>query len=276
MTAGRLITHAPRFIAVVLLGVMVTATADAGPFDRDQALATSQAALGRAVGDHLLVRSDGREVRLHDRLGRPLVVSLVFTSCAHICPATTQNLKRAVVKARQALGDESFRVLTIGFDSHRDTPAMMAGFAHRQRADDVTDWEFLAADAAVIEALTAELGFVYQRAGGGFDHLIQTTVLDGDGMVYRQIYGIDFKTPHLIEPLKELVFDTPSGQSLFTELGNRIRLFCTVYDPATDSYRFRYDIFVGLAIGLLLGIAALLVLVREWRRTRSAAHGAGT
>ena len=79
---------------------------------------------------------------------------------------------------------------------------------------------------------------------------------------------MNFDTPLLVEPLKELVFGTPRTASFLESLGNRIKLFCTVYDPATDRYRFDYSIFLGGIIGLTsLGLVAFLV-VREWKRKR--------
>jgi len=238
-------------------------------------LAISQAALRRPMGDYGFTSARGGSRRLADYRGKPLVVSLVFTSCAHICPATTQQLRRGVELARQALGSDSFNVVTIGFDTARDTAQMMAEFARRQRID-LPGWEFLATDTATIERLTADLGFIYYPAGGGFDHLIQSTVIDAEGVVYRQVYGIDFKLPHLVEPLKELVFGTAPDQSVYEELSSRIRLFCTVYDPASGRYRFSYAIFVGLVVGVLMGVAAIWALIGEWRsyrRSRGALAG---
>jgi protein SCO1/2 len=239
--------------------------ADGASFDRNLAVGISQGVLGSPVGNHTLIRPDGTRRRLADYRGKPLVVSLIFTSCAHICPATTQHLKRGVREARQALGEDSFRVITVGFDSARDTHQQMADFARRQGVQE-RGWDFLASDEFTIKQLASDLGFIYYPAGGGFDHLLQTTVIDAEGVIYRQVYGIDFKIPHLVEPLKELVFDSRPEQSLYQSLSNRIRLFCTVYDPASDSYKFSYAIFIGLIIGLAMGAAALMVVTREWQR----------
>lgn len=257
----------PRRAASLSLAAALLLAAAAGAFDRDLALAESQAAIGRTLGEAVLTDSSGQTRRLSDYRGQPLVVSLIFTSCAHICPATTQQLRRGVRVARQALGEDSFRVVTIGFDTRRDTPAMMADYARRQGVRE-PGWDFLSADEVTIERLSAELGFQFSPAGGGFDHLIQSTIVDGRGRVYRQVYGIDFRIPHFVEPLKELVFALEPSQSLLAELTNRIRLFCTVYDPASDSYRFNYAMFVGLAVGLAMGLLALYVLAREWLRHR--------
>lgn len=236
-------------------------------FDRTQALAISQAALGKRLGDHALTASDGTPVTLTQFSGKPLVVSMIFTSCAHICPATTQNLRKGVAEARRNFGRDSFNVVTIGFDAPRDTVAGMREFARRQGVDD-PNWYFLAADQSTIDAIAGELGFIYFPSGGGFDHLIQSTIVDGKGVIYRQVYGIDFALAHLVEPLKELIYALEPEQSLYQSLANRIRLFCTVYDPASDSYRFSYAIFVGLVIGLLLGAVAVYLLGREWARNR--------
>lgn len=236
-------------------------------FDEKAALTVSQGAIGKAIGNYTLVAADGRSVRLSDYLGKPLVISLIYTSCYHICPTTTQYLAKVVRTARAALGPESFAVLTIGFDTPNDTPEAMGRFAREQNLD-ILRWEFLSADAVAMEGLAKDLGFISFRAPHGFDHLIQATVVDAQGRIYRQIYGMEFDTPLLVEPLKELVFGAPTTPSLLASLSNRIRLFCTVYDPASGRYRFDYSIFMGLFIGASsIGMVSFL-LIREWRRSR--------
>ncbi len=239
----------------------------APPFDEKTALAVSQGAIGKHLGDYALTTTDGRRVQLSDYRGKPLVISLIYTSCYHICPTTTQHLAKVVRKARTALGPVSFNVLTIGFDTPNDTPAAMLKFAREQNVD-ISNWEFLNVDAGALAGLVKDLGFLYFRAPHGFDHLIQATVIDAQGKIYRQVYGMTFETPLLVEPLKELVFGAPVTPSLLSSLSNKIKLFCTVYDPTTDKYRFDYSIFMGLFIGASsIGIVSFLVF-REWRRNR--------
>ncbi|MEK7816121.1 MAG: SCO family protein [Pseudomonadota bacterium] len=241
------------------------ADAPASAFDDKSALKTSQAAIGRVVGDHAFTDADGRAVTLAALRGKPLVISLIYTSCYHICPTTTQHLAKVTRTAREALGTDSFHVVSIGFDTLRDTPAAMRQFAREQNVN-LSGWYFASTDAATLARLSQDLGFLYQPSASGFDHLIQATVVDADGRIYRQVYGMNFDTPLLVEPLKDLVFGTPKTASFLESLGNRIKLFCTVYDPANDRYRFDYSIFLGILIGLTsLGFLTFL-LVREWRR----------
>ncbi len=234
-------------------------------FDNAAALKISQAVIGQAVGDYQFTDSAGQTVKLSDYRGKPLVVSLIYTSCYHVCPVITRHLHKMVNIGQQALGPDSFAVITIGFDTPNDTPQAMLGFA-RQQSVDLPQWRFLSANAATIEGLIKDLGFIYYVSPKGFDHLAQATVIDPQGKVYRQVYGDNFDAPSLVEPLKELVTGVVTQHGGFAGLGDRIRLFCTVYDPASQSYRADYSLFVGMAIGGFILTFTVVFLVREVRR----------
>ncbi len=247
-------------------------TTKAKKFDNESAFKVSQAAIGTMVGDHIFTDRDGSPVRFADYRGKPLVVSLVYSSCYHICPTTTRYLAKAVSNARAALGADSFNVITIGFDTANDTPEAMRAFAKHQQVT-VPGWKFLSTNKTTIERLSKELGFVYYASPNGFDHLLQSTLIDESGAVNSQIYGISgssYDTPRLVEPLKSLVFGTPKDNSLIKNLSNRVRLFCTVYDPKSGAYYFDYSLFVGMAIGLFILSSIIFWLVREWRTQRRA------
>ncbi|MDH4134893.1 MAG: SCO family protein, partial [Gammaproteobacteria bacterium] len=109
--------------------------APAPQFDEKSALAISQAAVGKTLENLELRGTDGKPVRLAELRGKPLVVSLIYTSCYHICPTTTKHLAKVAAAARAALGPESFRVITVGFDTRLDNPAAMQNFAKQQNID---------------------------------------------------------------------------------------------------------------------------------------------
>jgi len=252
-------------LALCSPGSAVAATPPA--FDRASALERSQAALGRTLGEYVLTDTEGREFALGALRGRPLVVSLVYTSCEHTCSVLTRHLARVVEVAREALGRDSFRVLTVGFDTRNDTPARMRLYARTRGLHEAPGWRFASAGAATMQALARELGFAYRPAPHGFVHLAQTTVLDAEGRVYRQVYGGSFEPPALVEPLKELVFGRRAAAGTLGGWVDRVRLFCTLYDPASGRYRFDYSIFIGAGIGILsLGAVAVFV-IRAWRRS---------
>ena len=236
-----------------------------GPdYDEKAALALSQAAIGQTVGDYDFLDGSGKQITLESMRGKPLLISLIYTSCYHICPTITTNLAKNVDIAREALGDDSFSVLTIGFDTRNDTPDRMRLFA-KQRSIDSDNWHFVSASADTMEDLAGDLGFSYFSTAKGFDHMIQASLIDADGKVYRQIYGMAPEPPALVEPLKEILYDKQVAASPIEGWINNIKLFCTVYDPATGRYHFDYSLFIGLGIGLLIlgGIAWFIIVA--WR-----------
>ncbi|OGI48537.1 MAG: hypothetical protein A3B81_02380 [Candidatus Muproteobacteria bacterium RIFCSPHIGHO2_02_FULL_65_16] len=235
-------------------------------FDETAAMKISQGAIGRALGDYVLRDRAGRDVRLADYRGKPLIVSMVYTSCAHVCPVTTQHLKKVIGVAQEALEADSFNVITIGFDTTRDNPPAMAHFARAQGVD-LPGWEFLSADAATIERLSRDLGFLHFPSPKGFDHLTQVSLIDPQGKVYLQVYGEDFKLPLLTEPLKGLVNGVQSSYPGLEGLSNRIRLFCTVYDPRNERYMKDYSFFVGLFVSIAFIILMTTIIIREARRS---------
>ncbi len=238
-------------------------SAEASPgFDYNKALAISQDAIGGAVGDYEFVNAAGETITLNQLRGKPLVLSLVYTSCYQICPMTTRHLSKVVQKARGALGDDSFTVAVIGFDTEVDTPAAMQYFADKQGIGD-QGWHLLSTTRDDIGALSRDLGFQYFPSSNGFDHLIQATVIDAEGKVYRQVYGQVFDTPLLVDPLIELALGrAPPEQPLLDNLVNKIKLFCTTYDPVRDGYYFDYSLFIGILIGGSIIVFTGTILVR--------------
>ena len=259
---------------ILLFSISVEAAVDVkhsssipSEFDDASALKYSQAALGNQVGDYSFRDRKGRSVKLSSFHGKPLVISLIYTSCYHTCPMITSHLARVVDIAREALGHDSFAVATIGFDTRVDNPERMRMYA-RERGIDVSDWWFLSTDAATIDQLVQDIGFIFFASPKGFDHLSQTTVLDAQGRVYRQVYGELLNPPSLVEPLKELVFGLEASGTSVSGWLKGLRLFCTIYDPNSGRYRFDYSIFISAIIGTLSLGAVGVFIIRAWRQSK--------
>lgn len=232
-------------------------------FDAQAALKASQEAIGRKIGDYRFLSSTGDVLTTKELLGKPLVLSLIYTSCYHTCPMTTRNLAEVVAKARDALGEDSFTVALIGFDTDHDTPAAMRYYGRKQGIDDA-NWRLLSTDQASMDALVKDLGFLYYPSPRGFDHLVQASVIDAKGVIYRQIYGEVFNTPLLIDPLKDLILGRPQpGQTFLAGLVKKVKLFCTTYDPSRDAYVFDYSLFLGILIGASIILGTIVFVIRE-------------
>ena len=251
---------------MLLLPIIATAQGDvAGQYDADDALRVSQSVIGATIGDHAFTDRLNREVSLRNYAGKPLVVSMIFTSCHHVCPTTTKHLANAIRAAREVLGPYSFEVITVGFDAARDTPDAMRAFA-REQGIDMDGWRFLSGTPETIAALSEDLGFVFYASPRGYDHINQTTIVDRNGVVYSQVYGVNFELPWLVEPLKQLVFNRPeSSGHMLASLVDRVRLFCTVYNPASGRYEIDNSLFIQIAIGFMIVLSVAFYL---WRGVR--------
>ena len=232
--------------------------------DKDQSLSFSQSVIGRSPGDYQLINQDRKTVSLYDYRGKPVLVNFIYSSCYHTCPVMTTNLNSVIKVAREAVGENSFSVISIGFDAKVDSPERLRLFA-AQRGIDFNGWDFLSADEATIQGITRDMGFVFASSPNGFDHLAQTTILDANGNIYRQVYGELVEATALVEPLKELVFNRHGSSGTLDQWIDGIKLWCTVYDPSTNRYYFDYSIFYGILISVLCMTAIIVFVVRAWR-----------
>jgi len=254
-------------LGVLAMSLMLP-TADAQSLDADHALKASQAVIGKQVGDYAFLDREGKQVRLADSRGKPLVVSFVYTGCSSACPTTTARLAKAIREARKTLGTGAFRVVTIGFNVPYDSPQAMRDFARRYGIDD-SSWEFLSPFEQQVPQLLADFGFEYVRTAGGFDHVTQLTILDAKGRIFRQVYGDEFELPLFIDPLQELVTGAPIRAASIGDILERIRIVCTVYDPRTGTYRFKTSIIGEIASFGVVTVVVFGFLWHERRKRRS-------
>jgi protein SCO1/2 len=241
-------------------------------FDEGDALRYSQSAIGRTLGDLTFTDSNGTPVRLGDYRGKPLVLNFIYTRCAHSCGVMTSLLADILEDARNVLGEDSFTAITVGFETARDTPEQMRLFARQRGVHGARNWHFLSGDEETVRRLAETAGFIYFPSSKGFDHLAQVTVIDGEGRINTQVYGETFNRPLLIEPLKAMVFGTPNPYLSLEDLIKKVRLFCTLYDPAADRYRFDYSLFMQLFIGATIIGGVMVILVRELWSARRRRH----
>jgi protein SCO1/2 len=258
-----------RFLSVLLLLVLPL---QVKAFDEKRALEESQRAIGRQIGNHRFVTSEGKDVSLADLRGKPLVVNFVYTGCFQVCPTTTQFLAKAVAEAQKTLGPGAFRVATIGFNLPFDTPSAMKDFRRRYGLSS-PDWLFLTPDAGTLLQLVADFGFRYEATAAGFDHLLQVSILDADGRLYRQVYGDSFDSPLFVGPLLQLAQNAPVAQPTVQALWEQVKLLCTVYDASAGRYRLNYAVFIEIFVGASVLLGGIGYVLLELRRRRRYARG---
>ena len=251
-----------------------TNTTDLG-LDREAALRTSQAAIGRKVGDHILLNREGVPISLASYRGKPLLVSFIYTGCFQVCPTTTRSLQEAVEGLQKSVGPNQFNVVSIGFNQPADSPQALKAFA-TQYGIRQPNWEFLSPPAAIVADLSRDFGFVYQSSPAGFDHVLQVSILDAEGRVVRQVYGEGVVPAELGEPLKMLLAGQPvQSNELIEHLVDRVRILCTVFDPKTGAYKVDYTLPIQIAGGVTFFVLMMIFFVNEWRSSRKLARSKG-
>ena len=256
----------PRCASFLLFGLLQAHAAFA--LDGKDAVRASQAAIGRQLGEYVFRDSENREVRISQLRGQPLVVNFVYTGCFHACPATTQYLAQSVAAAERTLGPGKFRIATIGFNLPFDTPQAMKQFARKQGVS-TPSWLFLTPEAATLPALLADFGFRFEQTAAGFDHVLQASIVDADGRIYRQLYGESFAAPQFVGPLVELATKAPRPAGNLASYIEQVKLLCTVYDPSSGRYRVNYAIVIELFVGASIFLVGIPALAIEWRRRRA-------
>jgi len=237
--------------------------------DEKAAFALSQAAIGREVGDFVLIDRQGQPVELSRYRGKPLLVTFIYTACFQVCPTITRNLQKAVDTTVSVMGADRFNVISIGFNQPFDSPAALADFA-RQYGIRLPNWEFLSPAPAIVGELTANFGFSYVATPAGFDHINQVTLVDAEGRIVRQVYGEKFTAEDLAEPLKLLITGAaiPPEVGTLQEIMERVRILCSIYDPVTGRYRTNYSLYFQFA-GFITFVGFLIYLsINFWKNRR--------
>lgn len=258
-------------VSVVVIGNPCSAEAPLSEKQREL-VELSEDAKGKALPNISLTDVDGNTILLSSYKGRPLLVTLVYTGCIDVCPTLIENLHPAVEAASAALGEDSFSVITVGFDIRQDTPKKLKAFA-QARGVSMPNWKFLSADSDSLDALARAVGFGFYSRPGGFDHFSQVSLVNSNGRLHGQVYGAVFSPPVIVEPLKKLVFGVDAPLKSFDDIINRFKFFCTVYDPRAERYYFNYSLFVGLGIGFACLCLIAFAIVREWRRASESEAG---
>jgi protein SCO1/2 len=251
-----------------LLAAWFVALPAIAAFDPEAALRASQAVVGQTLPDYTLLDREGRPVRLSSYRGKPLLVSFIYTGCFQVCPTTTRALQSALKAAQDGLGSNQFNVISIGFNQPADSPQALKSFA-AQNGINYPNWEFLSPHASIVADLTRSFGFSHVATPAGFDHILQATLVDAQGRIYRQIYGDSYSGDKLGEPLKQLITGAPVPDNVsLSAILDRVRILCTVYDPVTGEYRVNNGLFLEIAGFMTFLISIIWFFLNEWRTQR--------
>ncbi len=122
------------------------------------------------------------EITALDRYkGQPVLVTMFYTSCPHVCPLLISTIKLTESKL-SAEERASLRVLTISIDPERDTPEKLRETLERHTVDS-SRWSMTRSQAGDLRTISGVFGVRYkQLPDGEFNHTTRIILLDREGV----------------------------------------------------------------------------------------------
>ncbi len=112
--------------------------------------------------------------------GQPVLVTMFYTSCPHVCPLLISTIKLTESKL-SAEERADLRVLTISIDPERDTPEKLRETLERHSVDS-SRWSMTRSQPGDLRTISGVFGVRYkQLPDGEFNHTTRIILLDREG-----------------------------------------------------------------------------------------------
>lgn len=192
--------------------------------------------------------------------GKPTIISIVYYRCPGLCSPLLTGLTDVVNKVDLEPGDD-FNVLTISMDPTEDyhlaAEKKKNYLASMDRTMDFNDWRFLTADSVNAKRITDVVGWRYQKQGKDFMHGAALTVVSPDGKIVRYLFGTEYN----VFDLKMALLEASEGR-VGTSIAKVLQI-CFTYDPDGRKYTLNITRISGGIVIFLLGIFAVVFLVKK-------------
>jgi protein SCO1/2 len=204
-----------RASVVVLLLSAVACVDPAPPEPPPLPAVTTTVAAARPSGDRgslydlpvTLTDPGGRDVRLVVHRGRPVLVSMFYSSCPAACPTLIADIRK--IDARLSASErERVRVLLVSMDPAKDSPESFRKLAELHGLD-LERWTLGLARESDVRMVAAALDIKYRfLPDGNISHSTVIAILRDDGGIDLQVEGLGRDNDDVVARLKEL-----AGQS---------------------------------------------------------------
>ena len=150
-------------------------------------ISTAQSPVGNSLPSnsvyHLQVSVEDQfgEITGLDRYrGNPVLITMFYASCPHVCPMLISTIK--LTESKLAANERAdLRVLTISIDPERDTPEKMGETMERHSIHS-DRWSMVRSELHDVRTIAGVLGVRYkQLPNGEFNHTTRIILLDRDG-----------------------------------------------------------------------------------------------
>jgi protein SCO1 len=172
---------------------------------------------GDTVPDFALVDQTGKLIHLRSYRGDALLLTFIYTRCrfADFCPKVSDDFARIYAALRKTSPAESkVRLLSVSFDPHHDTPAVLRQYAVTFRGITATDrpfdrWEFAAAPATELPKIAKFFGLYYTSQSGQIIHSMSTSLISPDGKIVVWFHDNDWNAQDLLAQAVQTLKGSP-------------------------------------------------------------------
>ena len=162
-------------VLMVALTMPLMNMSTAQPSDENSLPPNSVYHLQVSVEDQL-----GEISRLDRYRGHPVLITMFYASCPHVCPMLISTIKLTESKLSAEERDD-LRVLTVSIDPERDTPEKLRDTMERHSVE-ASRWSMVRSDPGDLRTIAGVFGVRYkQLPDGEFNHTTRIVLLDRDG-----------------------------------------------------------------------------------------------
>jgi protein SCO1 len=223
---------------------------------------------GQAIPRNLRFTDEsGKQVKLGDFLGKPVILTLVYYTCEHICPQLLAGLAQALPRLAMTPGKD-YRMITVSFDE-TDKPQAAAATKHNYIKAIGTPfpeaaWKFLTGPKESIQDLTGAVGFSYRKDSHGFTHPVVLIFITPEGNISSYFYVTKFQYGAAY-PIAFTSFDlnmglTQAAQGKAVTGFKRALLYCFSHEPPGQSKFFTF--IFGMGIVTLVALASFFIYLQ--------------
>jgi protein SCO1 len=154
---------------------------------------------------------EGHAIAMHAMQGQVRVVTMIYTSCAYVCPMTIENIKslRTELTPDQR---EQLHTLLISLDPERDTVKVLKK-TMTERHLDSRHWTMARPELPDVRRLAAVLGIQYrQLSNKEFNHSTVLILLDAQGRIRARTAKPDEVDRDFVAAVKTVLGESSSAK----------------------------------------------------------------
>ncbi len=149
--------------------------------------------------DFTLVNQNGKTIRLHQFLGKPLLLTFIYTRCPFpdYCVRMSNNFGQVMQQLQK--DPKTFneaQLLSISIDPENDKPAVLRSYGERYVGHvdpHFAHWEFASGSPEQVRQAADFFGLSYNQKDGQIVHGLRTVLIGKNGRVVKVYSGNDWK-----------------------------------------------------------------------------------